>query len=118
MADPTTISGWHAHVYFADEDLSRARAVCEAARDTFGIQMGRLHSAPVGPHPTGSCQLTVPPDRFAEVVGWLALNRNGLTVFAHADTGDAWADHTDHVVWLGESQPLRLDILRTLLDRR
>ena len=117
MAETTTITGWHAHVYFSEAEIGRAERLCEAARARFGVEMGRMHAGPVGPHPTGSCQLTVPPAAFAEVIAWLALNREGLTVFAHAETGDAWADHTRHVIWLGESQPLRLDVLRSILDR-
>lgn len=117
MNDITTIRGWHAHVYFQPEQLDQARAVCEAVRDIFDIQMGRMHVEPVGPHPTGSCQLTVPPETFADVTAWLALNRDGLTVFTHAETGDVMADHTEHVVWLGESQPLRIDVLKDILAR-
>lgn len=117
MSDTSTIQGWHAHVYFEPEQLDRARAVCEAVRDRFGIPMGHMHVSPVGPHPTGSCQLTVPPEKFAGVTAWLALNRNGLTVFTHAETGDVMADHTEHVIWLGESKPIRIDILKDLLAR-
>jgi aromatic ring-cleaving dioxygenase len=40
------------------------------------------------------------------------VNRNGLTVFAHAQTGDALKDHTDHVLWLGPSEALDLSQLR------
>jgi len=116
--DPENITGWHAHVYFTDGQIDRARAVCEAVRDRFEIQMGRMHPAPVGPHPTGSCQLSVPPEKFAEVTAWLALNRDGLTVFTHAETGDVMADHIQHVVWLGESQPLRLDVLRAAVKNQ
>ena len=118
MNDISTIRGWHAHVYFEPDQLDRARAVCEAARDRFGIEMGRIHADPVGPHPTGSCQLSVPPEKFSDITSWLALNRDGLTVFTHAETGDVMADHTQHVVWLGESQPLRIDILREILSRQ
>ena len=117
MIDPSSITGWHAHVYFAEDQMDRALAVCEAVRDRFGIQMGRMHPKPVGPHPTGSCQMTVPPEKFAEVMAWLALNRDGLTVFTHAETGDVMADHTQHVVWLGDSQPLRLDVLRAAIEK-
>ncbi len=117
MKDPASITGWHAHVCFEPDQLAQAQAVCEAVRDRFAIQMGRMHAQPVGPHPTGSCQLSVPAEKFAEVTGWLALNRDGLTVFTHAETGDVMADHTEHVVWLGESQPLRLDVLREILSR-
>jgi DOPA 4,5-dioxygenase len=117
MQDVGTITGWHAHVYFGPEEIERARVVCGAVRDRFGVEMGRMHLKPVGPHPTGSCQLSVPPAMFAEVMGWLALNRDGLTVFTHAETGDVMADHTEHVVWLGESQRLRLEVLREALSR-
>lgn len=117
VTDPAAIKGWHAHVYFSPEEATRAGAVCAAVRDRFGVAMGRLHTGPVGPHPTGSCQLTVPPEAFSGVMEWLALNRDDLVVFVHAETGDVWADHTRHVVWLGESRDLRLDVLRDLLSK-
>jgi DOPA 4,5-dioxygenase len=110
MGETDSITGWHAHVYFDAGSKAAARALCEAAVARFGVTMGRMHDAPVGPHPMGSCQLTVPPGAFAAVIPWLALNRGGLTVFAHAETGDALADHTRHVLWLGESRPLDLSI--------
>ena len=117
MNETARITGWHAHVYFSEAELDRARAVCEAVGARFGTPVGRLHVAPVGPHPTGSCQITVPPEAFSDVIGWLALNRDGLDVFVHADTGDVMADYTQHVAWLGESQPLRLDVLRQLVEK-
>ena len=52
------------------------------------------------------------PDVFAELVPWLALNRRGLTLLLHPETGDALADHSTHVMWLGESVELNLDALR------
>ena len=110
MHDTDTITGWHAHVYFDAESKAAARALCEAAVARFEIAMGRMHDGPVGPHPVGSCQLSVPPAAFAEVIPWLALNRGRLTVFAHAETGEHLADHTRHVIWLGESLPLDLSI--------
>jgi len=44
------------------------------------------------------------------VIPWLALNRGGLTVFAHAETGDDLKDHSEHVIWLGPSEKLDLAI--------
>jgi DOPA 4,5-dioxygenase len=70
-----------------------------------------MHDKPVGPHPRGSCQLAFAADEFAAVIPWLIVNRNGLTVFAHAETGDALEDHTEHVLWLGPSEPLNLAAL-------
>lgn len=110
MKDTGSITGWHAHVYFDAGTRPAAKVLCEAAAARFGVAMGRMHDGPVGPHPFGSCQLSVPAAAFAEVIPWLALNREGLTVFAHAETGDHRADHTQHVLWLGDSMPLDLSI--------
>ncbi|MEM7240143.1 MAG: DOPA 4,5-dioxygenase family protein [Pseudomonadota bacterium] len=106
----TPFTGWHAHVYFDPEDEAKARALCETARDRFGVEMGRVHTAPIGPHPRGSCQLAVPPEIFGDVIAWLIANRSGLTVFAHGESDNAYADHTAHVLWLGSSETLDLSI--------
>lgn len=110
MKDIDSITGWHAHIYFDAATKPAARALCEAAVARFGVAMGHMHDNPVGPHPMGSCQLSVSPEVFGDIIPWLALNRGGLTVFAHAESGDVLPDHTRHVVWLGESLPLDLSI--------
>lgn len=112
MAAPTDIREFHAHVYFDAQSIDRARALCESARDELGVTMGRVHERPVGPHPMWSCQLAFAPERFGEVIPWLALNRGGLTVFIHPNTGDDIPDHTDHAMWMGAMLPLNLDALR------
>ena len=102
------IRDFHAHIYFDAEQVEQARALGAAARARFGVPEGHYHLGPVGPHPRGSCQLTVPADGFGEVAQWLTLNRGPLTIFAHANTGDDLADHTQHVIWFGPSEPLNL----------
>jgi DOPA 4,5-dioxygenase len=104
------INDFHAHIYFDPGEIEKARALGDAARDRFGVPVGHYHLGPVGPHPRGSVQLTVAPDEFGEFAQWLVLNRGGLTVFAHANTGDDLADHTDHVIWFGASERLDLSI--------
>jgi DOPA 4,5-dioxygenase len=107
----TDIKGYHAHVYYDGATRPQADALCKAAGQKFGVKIGRMHDNPVGPHPRGSCQLTVEVDQFAEVIPWLALNRNGLTIFTHPQTGNALKDHTEHVIWLGPSETLTLSAL-------
>jgi aromatic ring-cleaving dioxygenase len=106
------IENFHAHVYYDAPTRAQALALCETAGEKFGIKVGRMHDGPVGPHPRGSCQLTVPKDRFSEVIPWLVLNRGELTVFTHAQTGDPLKDHTAHVIWLGPSETLELSQFR------
>jgi DOPA 4,5-dioxygenase len=104
------IRDFHAHIYFDAEGIEKARALGEEAHRRFSVRVGRYHLGPVGPHPRGSVQLTVPADQFGDVAQWLVLNRGDLTIFAHANTGEDFADHTRHVIWFGESETLDLSI--------
>jgi aromatic ring-cleaving dioxygenase len=109
MNEPS-IRDFHAHIYYDPEEVELAKRLAAAAQERFSIAVGHFHLRPVGPHPRGSVQLTVPRDAFGDVAQFLALNRGGLTVFAHAETGDDLADHSRHVIWFGPSEPLDLSI--------
>jgi DOPA 4,5-dioxygenase len=113
LLEVSAIVDWHAHVYFDAGSRDAAQALREAIVARFGsaLEMGRFHERPVGPHPRWSYQIAFDPPRFAELVGWLALNRGALDVFVHPNTGDEWADHRDRALWLGRSYTLDLAAL-------
>ena len=104
------IQNFHAHIYFDPGEVEQAQALGAAARERFRVPVGHYHLLPVGPHPRGSCQLTVTPEHFGDFAQWMVLNRGGLTIFAHATTGDDLADHTHNVIWFGPSEQLDLSI--------
>jgi DOPA 4,5-dioxygenase len=104
------IRDFHAHIYYDPEEVDLAKRLAAATQARFPVAVGHFHLRPVGPHPRGSVQLTVPADTFGDVAQFLALNRGGLTIFAHAETGNDLADHTEHVIWFGPSEPLDLTI--------
>jgi aromatic ring-cleaving dioxygenase len=111
--DTSTINSWHAHVYFdaATRDAAWTfRGQIEAALGG-RFEMGRFHERPVGPHPMWSYQLAFAPAQFAEIIGWLTLNRGALDIFVHPNTGDALRDHRDAAVWIGRSHDLVLTAL-------
>ena len=105
-----SIRDFHAHIYYDPEEVDAARSLAGAAQERFGVPVGHFHLRPVGPHPRGSCQMTVPTEQFGDFAQWIALNRDGLTIFAHTSTGDDLSDHTQHVIWFGASEPLDLSI--------
>ncbi len=109
------IRDFHAHIYFDADQLDRAQKLAEAAHAKFAVPVGRFHTNPVGPHPRGSCQLTVRPEQFGDFAQWMALHRNGLTIFAHTSTGEDFADQTEHVIWFGPSETLDLSIFAEAL---
>lgn len=104
------IHGFHAHVYYDAATLEQASRLCETARQRFSLSMGRIHQRQVGPHPCWSCQLAFAPESFGEIIPWLALNRDGLVVFIHPETGDDLNDHTKYAIWMGKIMPLDLSI--------
>ncbi|MEO5972926.1 MAG: DOPA 4,5-dioxygenase family protein, partial [Sphingomicrobium sp.] len=108
LAAMSQITDFHAHLYYDPAEVERAKAVAAEAQKRFGVAVGHFHLAPIGPHPRGSCQLTVPTEMFGDFARWAVLKRDGLTIFAHASTGDDRADHHDHVIWFGPSEPLNL----------
>jgi aromatic ring-cleaving dioxygenase len=107
------ISSWHAHVYFDATTRDAAWALRETVQAELAgqVQLGRFHEKPVGPHPMWSFQIAFAADRFAGVVGWLALNHGALDVFVHPNTDDELRDHRDCAIWLGRSHTLNLAAL-------
>ena len=106
------IKGYHAHVYFDQATVEQAKALCEEAGKLFRVTVGRMHRQPIEPHPCWSCQLAFSRNEYTDLLTWLALNRNGLTILIHPLTGNDLKDHTDYASWMGEPQTLKLDVLR------
>ncbi len=102
------ITEYHAHLYYKEEQLEEAQKLTEKIKDKFGFEVGKLHQRPVGPHLEWSCAVSVPPEKFGEVIPWLSFNRGTIDFFIHPVTGNDLLDHTERVMWLGRSYPLNL----------
>lgn len=114
--DITAITDYHAHVYYDPEDpASRARAadLRAAVEARFQARMGSWHDRPVGPHPVAMYQIAFAPEVFPTLVPFLMLNRQGLTILVHPETGKAKDDHLLHAMWMGEVLPINASVLRT-----
>jgi len=105
------IKSFDAHIYYDEQTFEQAKTLITTASETFSLRVGHMHQKPVGPHPCWSCVLEFTPDLFDEVIPWLMLNRNGLVILVHPDTGDDVKDHTEHALWMGEIKTLNLSML-------
>ena len=101
---------YHAHIYYDENSLKLAHELIKNISKAFDVELGRMHEKLVGPHPRWSCQIHFKKDQFSTMTEWLMLNRNGLTVFLHPNTGNGLLDHRDHALWMGEILPLNLSI--------
>jgi len=109
----TRISSYHAHIYY-DPATSRGTALRlrEGIAERFSVRLGRWHDVPVGPHPEPMFQVAFLPALFPGFVPWLMLNRAGLTVLVHPNTGAPRDDHLVHALWLGSMLPLKGAVLK------
>jgi aromatic ring-cleaving dioxygenase len=110
--DPRAIKDYHAHVYY---DPATTRGKAERLRERVGAEfphakLGRWHDERVGPHPQSMFQIAFATAMLARFVPWLMLNRDGLTVLLHPETGDDYTDHSAHAAWFGAVLPLRLEV--------
>jgi aromatic ring-cleaving dioxygenase len=112
--DPRTIAHYHVHVYY---DVASSRDRAERLRERVGAEfpqakLGRWHDELVGPHPQSMYQIAFPSEMLDKFVPWLMLNRDGLTVLLHPETGDDYTDHSAHAAWFGAVLPLRLEVFK------
>ena len=52
------------------------------------------------------------PELFPTLVPFLMMNRMGLTVLVHPQSGRPRDDHTVNAVWMGEVLPVKTEVLR------
>ena len=112
--DPRSIAAYHAHVYY---DPQTTRGGAEHLRQRVAAEfpqakLGRWHDELVGPHTQSMYQIAFPSGMLGSFLPWLMLNRDGLTILLHPETGNDYRDHTAHAVWFGAVLPLRVEVFK------
>ena len=103
------IKSYHVHLYYDGRTKQYAGYLRREMERRFDgcIEVGRWRDmAPQGPHPRSHFQVSFPTNMFNRLVPFLALNRGGLYILLHPNTGNGYEDHTKNVMWIGPSIPL------------
>ena len=110
--DPGAIRDYHAHVYYDPASKDRAALLRRWVEERFPVRMGSWHDEPVGPHVQAMYQIAFKPDLLPTLMPFLMLNRMGLTVLLHPQSGRPRDDHSLHAVWMGDVLPVKTEVLR------
>jgi aromatic ring-cleaving dioxygenase len=112
--EPAMIHDYHMHVYYDPDSRDRAGQLRTWVEERFPVRMGRWHDVPVGPHPTPMYQIQFATDLFPTLVPFVMMNRLGLTVLLHPQSGRPRDDHTINATWMGAVLPLKAETLREI----
>ncbi|NKK70012.1 aromatic ring-cleaving dioxygenase [Rhizobium leguminosarum bv. viciae] len=97
------IWSYHAHIYFDGPEQARIAATLrEEIAQRFPVVIGRWWDQLIGPHARPMYQVAFPPVEFPRIVPWLMINRRGLAILIHPNTGEPKPDHLTNAMWLGE----------------
>jgi DOPA 4,5-dioxygenase len=99
--DTARIVDYHMHVYYDPASRDTAALLRQWVEDRFTVRMGRWHDVPVGPHPAAMYQIQFEPDLFTTLVPFVMMNRMGLTVLLHPESGRPRDDHMINATWMG-----------------
>jgi aromatic ring-cleaving dioxygenase len=112
--DVAVIKDYHAHVYYDPTSKERAATLRRWVEERFAgqVRMGSWHDEQVGPHVQAMYQIAFPTELLPTLVPFMMLNRMGLTVLLHPQSGRPRDDHTLNAVWMGEVLPVKTEVLR------
>lgn len=112
--DIGTIKDYHAHIYYDPASKERAAMLRALVEERFPgqMRMGSWHDDEVGPHVQAIYQIAFPPDLFPTLVPFLMINRMGLTILVHPQSGRPRDDHTINAMWMGQVLPVKTEVLR------
>ena len=103
---------FHFHLYFSagtrDSALAIRRELVETA--DFRYQLPPVREAPMGPHPSPIWSIWVDRAGFAAATLWMMRHHGPHSVLVHPNVDDGFKDHTGHAMWLGQPQPLKLEV--------
>ena len=98
------VSEYHIHIYTRDgwEDFL-ATALAGELQERFPGQVSAAHKVgKVGPHTLDNTEVDIKPEAFGDVVRFLQMNAQGMSILIHPRTGDEFFDHKQAAMWIGE----------------
>lgn len=100
-------SEYHIHIYTRDgwEDVVATSLAQELRNVARGKVSGAHKVGRIGPHTLENVEVDIAPEAFGDVVRFLQMNAQGLSILIHPRTGDEVFDHKQAALWIGMPVP-------------
>lgn len=105
------VQGYHVHIYFeaGKESEKTALETVRKIEALFPDAVENVHRiGKAGPHTAPNFAVSISPESFGALIGWLQLNSKGLSILIHPETGDELKDHLESPLWLGKQLELNI----------
>lgn len=98
---------YHIHIYARDGwEVVLATSLAAQLRKLAPGKVSDAHKVGrVGPHTLENVEVDIAPEAFGEVVRFLQMNAQGLSILIHPRTGDEVFDHRQAAMWIGTPVP-------------
>lgn len=108
------IQTYHAHVYFALDQMALATQVRENIVNEIPqlTYAGQLIPIAIGPHPQPMFELHIPASQINYAMATIDVLREALSVLIHPVQHDDLQAHTNDARWLGNKLALNLSVLK------
>src|SRR5207253_2743138 len=104
--------GYHAHIYYVPTSTRAvAEGVCAALGAQCQVEIEAFRDTPRGPHSRANVLVIFKPDKFAQVVLYLMLHRDGQYLLIHQLNECALAGNTAFALRHGTPVALNIDTL-------
>jgi DOPA 4,5-dioxygenase len=106
------IREYHVHVYCDTDSRQGAAELRALVEKQFAVRISPWSDVPTGPHLTAQYQIAFAQDQFSTLVPFLMMNRMGLTMVVHPQSGRPRDDHTLNAMWMGKILPVNTEFLQ------
>ena len=108
------IQTYHAHIYFASDEMALATQVREnIIKDLPQLTYtGQLIPMAIGPHPKPMFEIHIPAFHINYAMATIDALREGLSALIHPVQSDELDAHTNSAKWLGTELLLNLSVLK------
>lgn len=101
------LNKYHAHIYYDMHEKQLAKSIQGTIKEKFDVFVGEMKDREVGPHTKSMFRVIFYQENWVDLIPWLMLKRQNLSVLIHPLTGNSYDDHIKYAIWMGKKLKIK-----------